>query len=202
MVHIVDDEEVILDATSMLLDSVGITNTTYSSAEQFLQAFGRTSFNRQSGCIILDIRMPIVSGIECQQNLVSQGCKLPIIFVTGHGDIPMAVEAMKKGACEFIQKPFREQELLDAVHKALQLNRVEQQQLLKHKEIQNNILSLSKRERQVLDKIVEGKANKVIAIDLHLSQRTVEIHRASVMDKMAADSLAHLVKMVLQITQT
>jgi len=201
IVHIIDDDAAVLDSLSLLLETVGIKNAVYTDAEQFLNAYQNEQFDKNNGCIVLDVRMPIISGIECQQKLNDLGSTLPIIFITGYADVPMAVEAMKKGAIEFIQKPFREQALLDAIQRALQFNEIQLKTLHDIEEIAHRIASLSEREKQVLDKIVEGKANKVIAAELHLSQRTVEIHRANVMEKMHADSLAHLIKMALQIEQ-
>ncbi|WP_299074339.1 response regulator [uncultured Paraglaciecola sp.] len=197
MVHVVDDDNAVLDSVGMLLDSIGINNSCYKDAQVFLEAYEKSEFNKQNGCILLDIRMPIISGIECQHRLVQMGCSLPIIFVSGHGDVPTAVEAMKHGAVEFIQKPFRDQVLIDAIQKALQVNASEQQKLEKIKQTRAKIALLTARETQILKAVVLGKANKVIAIDLHLSQRTIEIHRANVMEKMQVKSLAELVKVVI-----
>jgi two-component system response regulator FixJ len=201
MVHVVDDDEAVLDSVGMLLDSIGLINTCYKNAQEFLDAYNETEFDKHNGCILLDIRMPLISGIECQHRLEQIGCRLPIIFVTGHGDVPTAVEAMKNGAAEFIQKPFREQLLIDAIQKALQANMKQQKRLKKVNQTQAKLASLTKRETQILDAIVTGKANKVIAIELHLSQRTIEIHRAHVMDKMEVKSLAELVKVVIDASQ-
>jgi two-component system response regulator FixJ len=201
MVHVVDDDEAVLDSVGMLLDSIGLINTCYKNAQEFLDAYNETEFDKHNGCILLDIRMPLISGIECQHRLEQIGCRLPIIFVTGHGDVPTAVEAMKNGAAEFIQKPFREQLLIDAIQKALQANMKQQKRLKKVNQTQAKLASLTKRETQILDAIVTGKANKLIAIELHLSQRTIEIHRAHVMDKMEVKSLAELVKVVIDASQ-
>ena len=146
--------------------------------------------------------MPVISGIECQHRLEQMGCSMPIIFVTGHGDVPTAVEAMKQGAIEFIQKPFREQQLIDAIQKALQINLKSQKRIEKVQETQAKLKLLTNREVQILEAVVSGKANKVIAIELHLSQRTVEIHRAHVMEKMGVKSLAELVKIVIDASPT
>ena len=197
MVHIIDDDEAVLDSLSMLLDSVGIDNTLYSSAQLFLDTYPLESLKTLSGCIVLDIRMPGMSGMECQQRLRELKCPLPIIFITGHGDVPMAVEAIKKGALEFIQKPFREQELLDCIQRALEINRDTHKLVLRALDIKTCIQTLTKREQEVMKKVISGYANKVIASDLNLSQRTIEIHRAKVMEKMQAHSLAELVTMVL-----
>lgn len=197
LVHVIDDDIAVLDSMSLLLQSVGLENRRYQNAPEFLQAYESEQFDRVTGCILLDVRMPIMSGIECQHILNQKGCVLPIIFITGHGDVPMAVEAMKNGAVEFIQKPVREQTLIEAVQKALQMNSKNTEKYLKQKATKHKIASLTEREKQILDALVDGKANKVIAAQLHLSSRTVEIHRANVMEKMGATSLAHLIKMVL-----
>lgn len=197
VVHVVDDDEAVLDSVGMLLDSIGQTNTCYKDAQVFLHAYSEAEFDKHNGCILLDIRMPFISGIECQHRLEKMGCNMPIIFITGHGDVPTAVEAMKHGATEFIQKPFREQVLIDAIQKALQANIKEQKQQKKIQQTLARLQTLTKRETQILDGVVSGKANKVIAIELHLSQRTIEIHRAHVMDKMGVKSLAELVTVVI-----
>jgi two-component system response regulator FixJ len=202
MVHVVDDDEAVLDSVGMLLDSIGLINTCYKDAQEFLDAYSETEFDKHNGCILLDIRMPFISGIECQHRLEQMGCRMPIIFVTGHGDVPTAVEAMKNGAAEFIQKPFREQLLIDAIQKALQTNMKNQKRLEIVNQTQGKLASLTNRENQILNAIVTGKANKVIAIELHLSQRTIEIHRAHVMDKMGVNSLAELVKVVIDASPT
>ena len=196
-VHIVDDDVAVLDSLSMLLETIGINNCTYENAQLFLDEFKTNALGNSIGCIVLDIRMPLMSGIECQHQLQELGNTLPIIFITGHGDVPMAVEAMKHGAMEFIQKPFREQELLDAIQKALLLSEKSANQLTRKEDILERAKKLTTRETQIMKNIVAGKANKVIAIDLNLSQRTVEIHRANVMEKMQAASLAELVKMAV-----
>lgn len=197
IVHIIDDDEAVLDSLSMLLDSVGIQNAIYANAQTFLNSFSSDDISRLSGCIVLDIRMPGMSGMECQQRLEVLKCPLPIIFITGHGDVPMAVEAMKKGAIEFIQKPFREQVLLDCIQHALQVNLDNQQRALHTLEVEKRCQSLTERENEVMQRVIAGQANKVIASELNLSQRTVEIHRANVMDKMQVKSLAELVTLVV-----
>jgi two-component system response regulator FixJ len=202
MVHVVDDDEAVLDSVGMLLDTIGLNNICYKDAQVFLEAFSEPEFDKHNGCILLDIRMPFISGIECQYRLEEMGCRMPIIFVTGHGDVPTAVEAMKHGAVEFIQKPFREQLLIDAIQKAIQVNIKDQKHLKEVKQTKDKLASLTTRENQVLEAVLSGKANKVIAIDLHLSQRTIEIHRAHVMEKMAVKSLAELVKVVMDASPT
>ena len=196
-VHIVDDDAAILDSCSLLLTSIGINNCTYNNAQAFLDAYSQPDFDKYSGCILMDIRMPFMSGIECQYRLEELGCKLPIIFITGHGDVPTAVETMKNGAFDLIQKPYREQVLIDAIQKALFENTRAQSQIKKIIDTKEKLSTLTNRERQILHAILDGKANKVIAIELSLSQRTIEIHRAHVMEKMSVKSLAELVKIVL-----
>lgn len=194
-VFIIDDEEPIRDSLEMLISSMGLKVKSYDSAITFLDEFDAT----QKGCLILDIRMPMMSGLDLQDELIKRNAMIPVIFISGHGDIPMAVKAVKKGAQDFIAKPFKDQELLDSVQRALRENAEVQEKLVARKEIGDRMDSLSDRERQVMDLMVEGVANKVIAIDLDISQRTVEVHRANVMEKMAAASLAQLVKMVASL---
>ncbi len=193
IVHIVDDDEAVRDSLSLLLSSVGLQCRQYDSAHAFLES----NFQQTTGCIVLDIRMPGMSGMDLHEKLNVMGCHLPVIFITGHGDIPMAVEAMKRGAVEFVQKPFREQDLLDCINRALQLDAGRRESTQEVDSIRGRLATLTPREQQVMEMIVDGKANKVIAFDLNLSQRTVEIHRAHVMEKMQTKSLAELVRMVM-----
>lgn len=190
-VFIVDDDAAVRDSLSLLLKSVGIQSTAFGSGDEFLQAYHPD----WSGCILLDIRMPGVSGMEVQRRLVERECTLPIIFITGHGDIPMAVEAMHLGAHDFVQKPFHDQELLDRIQAALNTNRDQQDEIELKRDVKERYESLTPREAEVMGAVVKGHANKVIAMDLDLSQRTVEIHRARVMEKMKVRSLAELVKL-------
>jgi FixJ family two-component response regulator len=193
IVYIVDDDEAVRDSLCFLLKSVGIAGNAFSSGNEFLEAYDLD----WQGCILLDIRMPGVSGMEVQRQLAERNCALPVIFITGHGDIPMAVEAMHLGAFDFIQKPFHDQELLDRIQQALATYRETQDELALKKEVQERYEKLTPREKEVMEAVVRGHANKVIAMDLELSQRTVEIHRARVMEKMQARSLASLVKFSL-----
>jgi two-component system response regulator FixJ len=195
IVYIVDDDDAVRDSLCFLLKSVGITCNGFSSGKEFLEAYDPD----WQGCILLDIRMPGISGMEVQRQLAEQNCPLPIIFITGHGDIPMAVEAMHLGAYDFIQKPFHDQELLDRIQQALTTYRESQNELTVRKDVQECYEKLTPREKEVMEAVVRGHANKVIAMDLELSQRTVEIHRARVMEKMQARSLASLVKYSLLI---
>lgn len=195
IVYIVDDDDAVRDSLCFLLKSVGITGNGFSSGNEFLEAYDPD----WTGCILLDIRMPGISGMEVQRQLAERNCPLPIIFITGHGDIPMAVEAMHLGAYDFIQKPFHDQELLDRIQQALTTYRESQDELTLRKNVQERYEKLTPREKEVMEAVVRGHANKVIAMDLELSQRTVEIHRARVMEKMQARSLASLVKYSLLI---
>ena len=196
-IFIVDDDAAVRDALKLLLRSVGQAVETFGSAQEFLDAYSED----RPGCLVLDIRMPGMSGLELQQKLNEKHSILPIIFITGHGDVPMAVEAMQAGAVDFIQKPFRDQDLIDRINQALEKDRANRAALGERNDIRRRLETLTPREREVLDLVVHGKANKVIAGDLKLSQRTVEIHRARVMEKMQASSLAHLVRMVLEVGQ-
>ncbi len=190
-VFIVDDDAAVRDSLSLLLKSVGIQSRIFTSGDEFLTAYEPD----WAGCILLDIRMPGVSGMEVQRRLVERDCTLPIIFITGHGDIPMAVEAMHLGAHDFVQKPFHDQELLDRIQAALNANREQQDDIELKRSVRERFESLTPREAEVMGAVVKGHANKVIAMDLDLSQRTVEIHRARVMEKMQVRSLAELVKL-------
>ena len=194
-VFVVDDDDAVRDSLEMLLRSVGLEVETYASADEFLGSHDA----RRAGCLVLDIRMPGISGLDLQHRLCEMGALLPIIFITGHGDVPMAVKAIQDGAVDFIQKPFHDQALLDRIQQALRLDAERRQQIEQRAAIDRRFTRLSPRERQVLDLVVAGNANKVIAGRLGLSQRTVEIHRAKVMEKMEADSLAHLVRMAMQV---
>ena len=190
-IYIVDDDQAIRHAMGLLMQSVGLKCEIFESADDFLKDYT----NDRSGCLVLDIRMPGMGGLELQETLREKECTLPIIFITGHGDIPMAVEAMQKGAFDFIQKPFRDQDLLDRVRDALMTDKERREENERHTEVEKRLARLTNREREVFDLVVTGKPNKVIAYELGVSQRTVEIHRARVMEKMQARSLADLVKM-------
>ncbi len=190
-VFIVDDDPAIRFAMQALMDSVNVEHEIFASGDEFLENVDE----HRAGCLVLDIRMPGLGGLELQEELLKRGSTLPIIFITGHGDVPMAVEAMQKGAVDFIQKPFRDQDLLDRIREALKTDQERREEQQKHTEVAQRLARLTNREREVFDLVVTGKPNKVIAYELGVSQRTVEIHRARVMEKMQARSLADLVKM-------
>ena len=193
IVHIVDDDEAICSSLRLLLKSRGIPAAAHGSAEEFLAKYDP----EQPGCLVLDVRMPGMSGLELQDELNRRGAIIPVIFITGHGDVPMAVEAMQHGAVDFLQKPFSDKDLSDRVQRALSADLRNRAQLGEKDQIRARIAMLTPRERQVLALVTLGKANKAIAGDLGVSQRTVEIHRAHLMEKMGAASLAHLVRMTM-----
>ena len=195
IVFVVDDDDAVRGSLRLLLKSVGLAAQPYGSAQEFLQHYTPD----QPGCLVLDVRMPGMSGLELQQQLNVRGAVLPVIFITGHGDVPMAVEAMQHGAFDFLQKPFRDQDLIDRIQRALEKDRGYRQELRKREQIRERRDSLTPREQEVLELVTSGKANKVMAADLGVSQRTVEIHRARVMEKMGAASLAQLVRMVIDL---
>ena len=190
-VFVVDDDPAIRFAMQALMESIGLKHEILASGDEFLENVS----DQRSGCLVLDIRMPGLGGLELQEELIRRGNTLPIIFITGHGDVPMAVDAMQKGAVDFIQKPFRDQDLLDRVREALATDEEQRKTQQEHAEVAERLSRLTNREREVFDLVVTGKPNKVIAYELSVSQRTVEIHRARVMEKMSAKSLADLVKM-------
>src|SRR5688500_17737772 len=194
-IYVVEDDESMSQAIALLLRTVGYNPIVFARPGDFLAKFDPN----QHGCLVLDIRMPEMSGLEIQQRLNHSGAMLPVIFITGHGDIPMAVQAMKDGAFDFLTKPFRDQELLDRINTALKQDAENRAELEKHTDLRQRCASLTPREKEVFELIVDGKANKVVAIDLGLSERTVEIHRGNVMEKMGARSVAHLVKMYLTL---
>lgn len=192
-VFVVDDDEAVRDSLALLLKSVGHRVEAYPSAIEFLERFD----SGRHGCLVLDIRMPGMTGLELQRALNRRDSSLPIIFITAHGDIPMAVQAVREGALDFIPKPFDDAELVDKIAQAMETGERMHAEMTELKTIQNRIETLTAREREVMAEVVKGKANKVIAGDLGVSQRTIEIHRARVMEKMKANSLAHLVRMVM-----
>jgi len=196
MVHVVDDNPAVRDAIRWLVEQVGLSARTYATAQEFLSACDPA----MRGCLVLDIRMPGISGLDLQDRLQKQGIHLPVIIITGHGDVPVAVRAMKAGALEFLQKPFNDQTLLDAIHAALEkYHAIWAQQDQSHHTVRN-LSALTPREQKVLDLLRHGKPNKVIAYELDLSVRTVEGYRARIMEKMGARSLGQLIEMVVQAT--
>ncbi|MDH3643210.1 MAG: response regulator transcription factor [Gammaproteobacteria bacterium] len=194
-VFVVDDDEPVRDAIGMLLETVDIPFEAFATAQEFLDAYDAS----RTGCLVLDIRMPGMSGLELQEKLIEDKAPIPIVFITGHGDIPMAVDAMKRGAVDFIRKPFRDQELLDRVHEALNVDSDNRNAYADLTGIRDKVDTLTPREHEVFERVAQGQANKVVAIDLGISERTVEIHRSQVMQKTKARTLADLVRMKLTL---
>jgi FixJ family two-component response regulator len=195
VVFVIDDDRMIRDGLQSLIRSVGLRVETFASAQEFLVAKRPDA----PACLVLDVRMPGLSGLDLQLKLRDGGIPIPIIFITGHGDIPMSVRAMKEGAHEFLTKPDRGQDLLDAVQKAIASNRALRKERQELDELRERFASLTPREKEVLGLVVAGLLNKQIADQLGMSELTVKTHRAHVMEKTQADSLAHLVRMAEQL---
>ena len=190
--HIIDDDEAIRDALEWLFKTRGVSCRVWPSGERFLGAWQPD----WRGCIVLDIRMQGMSGLECFDTLLARGCQLPVIFITGHGDVPMAVSALKKGAFHFIEKPFNDHDLVDLVEKALAADRDRQRVAASRETIEARLATLTQREREVMELILEGKYNKVIADELSISMRTVEAHRSRIFDKMDVRSAVELAQLL------
>ena len=196
-VYIVDDDEAMRDSLLWLLESQGFAVTAHSSAEAFLAA----CHDDMSGCIVLDVRMPGMSGLELYEKLNARHCGLPVIFITGHGDVPMAVSALKKGAVDFIEKPFSDKDMLRLIAQCLELDRAAREQNRLGAETARRLAALTEREIEVMNLIIAGKLNKQVADILSISIKTVEVHRARIMDKMKVRSLAGLVQAVMRVRQ-
>jgi two-component system response regulator FixJ len=191
-VYIVDDDKAVSGGIKRLVESIGLEAAVFSGGQEFLDAYDGS----EPGCLVLDIRMPDMNGITLQSKISGNNINIPIIFLTGHGDVPTATKAFKGGAFDFFEKPFNEHALLERIQQALATDLRERDAFALRHEAIEKLKQLSDRERQVLDLVMAGKPNKVIAMDLELSQSTIEVHRANVMKKMKADSLAQLVTLV------
>jgi two-component system, LuxR family, response regulator FixJ len=194
LVHVVDDDEAVRDSLTLLLESAGFGVRSYASATALL-----ASKPKGTGCVLTDVRMPEMDGLELQKRLAATGTRLPVIVMTGHGDVPIAVAAMKSGAVDFLEKPFDDTQLLAAVRNAVSASERTQDADAATADISTRLGSLTPKEQEVLDKLVEGLPNKTIAYDLGSSPRTVEVHRARVMEKMGARSLPELVRMIIAV---
>jgi two-component system response regulator FixJ len=193
VVHVIDDDKAVRESLAFLLGTVGIDVQTYESANAFLEVASKV----QEGCIITDVRMPGLSGVDLLRRVRELRLGIPVIVITGHGDVPLAVEAMKIGAADFLEKPFDDEVLLASVRSALDRLDVDHRRQAERSEVEGRLAMLSNRERDVLDGLVSGKANKQIAYDLGISPRTIEVYRANLMAKMQAASLSDLVRMAL-----
>ena len=195
VVHVIDDDEALRDSLRMFLANEGLEVRTYASADAFLAALHPA----QTGCVVTDVRMPGMSGMELLAEIAELKVALPVIVITGHADVPLAVEAMKKGAVDFLEKPFEGDVLIEAVRRALEVGRDSLENASTVQEAQVRLATLTARETEVLDRLVRGQPNKVIAFEMGISPRTVEVHRANVMKKTQAGSLSELVRMFLDV---
>lgn len=193
-VFIVDDEEAVRDSIALLMRSIGLSTRGYPDAMSFL-----SHYSDDPGCLLLDVRMPRMSGLELQLELNRRGWPIPVVFITGHGDVPMAVEAMRAGAVDFLQKPFNDDELIRRVQNVLEMDRAGRESLRERQVLLERYQTLTTREQDIAQRVLAGHANKVIALDLGLSDRTVEQHRANAMQKMGARSLAQFVRIMMNV---
>ncbi len=192
-VFIVDDDEALRRSLQWLLESVSLRSEAYASSKEFLDTYDP----ERPGCLVLDVRMPGISGLDLQEMLTTRGISLPVIIVTGHADVPMAIRALKSGAFEFIEKPYSDQVLLDRIHQAIALDGEQRRDGSRKADVASRLALLTPREREVMDLVVRGKANKQIANALKLSPKTIEVHRAQVMKKLRAESVAELVRLAV-----
>jgi len=192
-VFVVDDDPEMRESVRLLMSSVGVAAEAYASADDFLDRYDRS----RPGCVVLDVRMPGMSGLDLQGRLAAEGIEVPIIMVSAYGDVPTAVQAIKRGAIDFIEKPYTDQELLDRVNVAITCDGERRRAAADRAEVEARMRRLTQRESQVMEFVLEGAANKVIADELGLSHKTIEVHRARVMEKMRVGSLAELLQLVL-----
>jgi len=197
-VYVVDDDQAVRDSLRWLIESVGLHVKTFSNGQELLENFNEEEIS----CLVLDVRMPGISGLDLQQRLKNMNAKIPVIIVTGHADVPMAIQAMKAGAFDFIEKPYSDQLLLERIQCAIEQDDCFKQQQAVNNEINERIDSLTPREREVMGLVVGGHSNKSIAKELGVSIKTVEVHRGNLMTKMKASSLSELVRLVMSSTRT
>lgn len=191
VVFVVDDDEAICRSLGLLIEDIGLKVQTFNVAQHFLSAYDPA----QPGCLVLDVRMSGMSGLELQSRLNELGIQIPTIIMTGHGDVPMAVETMKAGALDFVEKPFRDQVILDSIQKAVAFDCRTRERERRHKDFRSRLELLTPREQQIMDLLVAGKANKVIAYELGISQKTVDFHRSNVLGKLGVNSVVDLVRL-------
>ncbi|PWV61081.1 response regulator transcription factor [Plasticicumulans acidivorans] len=196
IVYVVDDDPALRDSMKWLLESVGLSACIHSNATEFLTSWSDPGC---PACLLLDVRMPGMGGLQAQSRLPEHGIEIPVVIITGHGDVPMAVAAMKSGAMDFIEKPFNDQVLLDCVHNALARDQERRESASRRENVADCFTSLTPREREVMELVVRGLPNKTIAEMLDVSRKTVEVHRAKVMDKMRAGSLSELIRMAMAV---
>jgi two-component system, LuxR family, response regulator FixJ len=194
-IYIVDDDEQVRDSIQLLMESVGLSVESYGSAQEYLQHFRAD----QRGCLVLDVRMRGMSGLELQAHLQQVSNHPPIVMISAHGDVPMAVRALQAGAIDFLEKPFNDQALLDSVHRAMQQDALRRGEATRIAEIKERIARLTPREAEVMRRVVDGQRNKVIALEMNITQSTVEAHRSRVMEKMAAKTLSELMRMLVTL---
>jgi two-component system response regulator FixJ len=195
LVYVIDDDEAVRDSLTLLFDSESLPVRAFPTADAFLDAFERG----QPGCVVADVRMPGLSGVELLEKLQAERSALPVILITGHGDVPMAVTALKAGAADFFEKPFDDARLVASVRAALDVTRARRQRAVETSELEARAATLTAREREVMDLIVAGHSNQIVAARLAISPRTVEVYRARVMEKMQANSLADIVRMAIRL---
>lgn len=191
IVFVVDDDEAVCESLRLLIGDIGLEVRTFTSAKQFLEQYDPS----HPGCLVLDVRLSGMSGLELQSRLTEMAIRIPTIIITGHADVPMAVEAMKAGAIDFIEKPFWDQVLLDSIQKAVDMDLRDRRQHKERQDVQSRIELLTQREREVMDRLVAGKSNKSIAFDLGISQKTVDFHRANILEKVGVSSVVELVRL-------
>ncbi|HEX7009902.1 MAG TPA: response regulator transcription factor [Phycisphaeraceae bacterium] len=199
VVYVIDDDPAVRDSLCWLIESVGLEVAAFGAAQAFLDHLMSLPAWPSAGCVVADLRLPGMSGLDLQDRMKDLGIDLPIIFITGHGDVPLAVRAMRAGAIDFIEKPFSDELLLGRIHEALVQHARQRQAAADRSELERRFQRLTPREREVMELIIQGRLNKQIAADLGLSHKTVEVHRAHVMEKMEAASLADLVRMAMAL---
>lgn len=199
MIFVVDDDEAVRDSLAMLFEAEGFETRSYDSGRDFLERYAEDS--HRTGCLVLDIRMPGMTGLELQQQLNEQGIGLPVIFITGHGDVPMAVRAMRAGARDFFEKPYDVNALVERVRECAEAHKSGHARIRDRQQAARLLAQLTSREREVLELLVLGKANKAVAHELGISARTVEVHRARIMEKLGARSLSEVVRLALTVEE-